>query len=138
MYFLGALTNSPKTLTYYAGVFRGVLGAGEEICFGPDSIPIPFIEEAGGLFAFYGVGILVFYYLCLIHINETNYFKDGEDGVIVPNHVLAERGLQGEQIVSEGEEERARWIRRKGVLFRKIIEMRNVVGSWVFPCLKRD
>lgn len=47
----------------------------------------------------------MFYYLCLFHISETNYFKDGEEGVIVPNHVLAERGLQGDRVVSEAEEE---------------------------------
>lgn len=95
MYFLGAMSNSPVKLAHYSGVFRGVLGAGEAVCFGLDSIEIPFVKEAGGIFAFYAAGVIVFYYLAWFHIDETNYFKDGETGVIVPNHILEEKGLQG-------------------------------------------
>ncbi|TKA24753.1 hypothetical protein B0A50_05741 [Salinomyces thailandicus] len=94
-YFIGALTNSPVKLAHYAGVFRGVLGAGEAICFGIDSIEIPFIDEAGGVFAFYCAGIIAFYYLGWFHIDDSNYFKDGEVGVVVPNHVLQEKRLEG-------------------------------------------
>lgn len=93
MYFIGAITNSPVKLTHYAGVFRGVLGAGEAICFGLDSIDIPFIKEAGGIFAFYCAGIISFYYLGWYHIKETNYFESDEEGVVVPNHILEEKGI---------------------------------------------
>lgn len=96
-YFIGALTNSPVKLAHYAGVFRGVLGAGEAICFGLDSIEIPFIDEAGGIFAFYCAGVIAFYYLAWYHIDDSNYFKDGEDGAVVPNHILHEKGLDGEE-----------------------------------------
>ncbi|KAK6396800.1 hypothetical protein LTR65_008698 [Meristemomyces frigidus] len=95
-YFIGALTNSPVKLAHYAGVFRGVLGAGEAICFGLDSIEIPFIKEAGGIFAFYCAGVIAFYYLAFYHIQDTMYFEDGEDGVVVPNHILHEKGLDSE------------------------------------------
>jgi len=87
------MTNSPTKLAHYSGVFRGVLAAGEAICFGLDSIEIPFIKEAGGIFAFYAAGILGFYYLALTQIDETNYFKDDEVGAVVPNHILEEKGL---------------------------------------------
>lgn len=97
-YFIGALTNSPVKLAHYAGVFRGVLGAGEAICFGLDSIEIPFIKEAGGIFAFYCAGIIAFYYLGWYHIDDSNYFKDGEVGVVVPNHILHEKGLDGQEV----------------------------------------
>lgn len=90
-YWIGALTNNPRTLTHYVGVFRGVLGAGEALCFGLDSIQIPFLAEAGGVLLFYTIGISVFYYLGLCHMAETNYNKD-EQGAVVPNHVLFERG----------------------------------------------
>ena len=85
-------------LAHYAGVFRGVLGAGEAICFGLDSIEIPFIKEAGGVFAFYATGVMVFYYLAWYHIDDSNYFKKGEIGAVVPNHILKEKGLAGEDV----------------------------------------
>ncbi|KAK5116713.1 hypothetical protein LTR62_007387 [Meristemomyces frigidus] len=97
-YFIGALTNSPVTLAHYAGVFRGVLGAGEAICFGLDSIRIPYVDEAGGIFAFYCLGIVAFYYLAWYHIEDSNYFKSGEEGAVVPNHILQEKGLDGEEV----------------------------------------
>jgi hypothetical protein len=79
------------------GVFRGVLGAGEALCFGLDSIQIPFIAEAGGVLLFYVIGISVFYYLGIVHMAETNYDKK-EEGAVIPNHVLEEKGVitQGE------------------------------------------
>jgi hypothetical protein len=80
------------------GVFRGILGAGEAICFGVDSIEIPFIDEAGGIFAFYFTGILAFYYLGIFHLSDSNYFKEGEIGAVVPNHILRERGIEGEGV----------------------------------------
>ena len=91
-YWIGALTNSPQKLTHYVGIFRGVLGAGEAICFGLDSIKIPFTAEAGGILLFYVIGIGAFYYLGIYHIKDTNY-DHAEEGAIVPNHVLEGEGL---------------------------------------------
>ncbi|KAI8931951.1 hypothetical protein NX059_010851 [Plenodomus lindquistii] len=91
-YWIGALTNSPQKLTHYVGIFRGVLGAGEAICFGLDSIKIPFIAEAGGILLFYVIGIASFYYLGVYHIKDTNY-DHAEEGAVVPNHILESRGL---------------------------------------------
>lgn len=68
-------------------MFRGVLGAGEAICFGLDSIKIPFIAEAGGILLFYAIGICSFYYLGIYHIKDTNY-DHREEGAVVPNHIL--------------------------------------------------
>ncbi|KAL1873275.1 hypothetical protein Plec18167_006324 [Paecilomyces lecythidis] len=89
LYFLGTLTNSPRKSANYAGVFRGFLGAGEAICFGVDSISVPYIKEAGVIFCFYATGVLVFTYLATFHISDTEYFT-GEEGVVVPKHVLEE------------------------------------------------
>lgn len=94
-YWIGALTNNPRTLTHYVGVFRGVLGAGEALCFGLDSIKIPFIAEAGGVLLFYIIGISIFYYLGIYHMADTNYDKS-EEGAIIPNHVLEEKGIVGD------------------------------------------
>jgi hypothetical protein len=91
-YWIGALTNSPQKCTHYVGVFRGVLGAGEAICFGLDSIKIPFIAEAGGILLFYVLGIASFYYLGIYHIRDTNYDRT-EEGAVVPNHILEKEGL---------------------------------------------
>ena len=71
------------------GVYRSFLAAGEAIIFGLDSIAIPYIKEAGVLFAFYTTGIIVFIYLAAFHITDTQYFT-GEEGVVIPNHVLQE------------------------------------------------
>lgn len=68
-------------------MFRGVLGAGEAICFGLDSIKIPFLAEAGGILLFYAIGICSFYYLGIYHIKDTNY-DHREEGAVVPNHIL--------------------------------------------------
>jgi hypothetical protein len=91
-YWIGALTNSPEKLIHYVGVFRGVLGAGEAIIFGLDSIKIPYIAEAGGILLFYVIGICVFYYLGFYHIKDTNY-NHVEEGAVVPNHILEGEGL---------------------------------------------
>jgi hypothetical protein len=73
-------------------VFRGVLGAGEAICFGLDSIQIPFLAEAGGILLFYVIGISSFYYLGIYHIKDTNY-DHREEGAVIPNHVLEDMHL---------------------------------------------
>ncbi|RYO36302.1 hypothetical protein AA0111_g3112 [Alternaria arborescens] len=105
-YWIGALTNSPQKLTHYVGVFRGVLGAGEAICFGLDSIKIPFIAEAGGILLFYVIGIASFYYLGIYHIQDTNYDRT-EEGVVIPNHILETEGVTpGQEIVSRDREEK--------------------------------
>lgn len=99
-YWIGALTNSPQKLTHYVGIFRGVLGAGEAICFGLDSIKIPFIAEAGGILLFYMMGIASFYYLGIYHMTDTNYDKT-EKGAVVPNHILEREGLPPTHEVDE-------------------------------------
>jgi len=83
-------------LTHYAGCFRGFLGAGEAICFGVDSIGVPFAKEAGVIFAFYLAGIVSFYYLGWYHIEETLYFKEDDAGVVIPNHILEARAALNE------------------------------------------
>ncbi|KAF2251755.1 hypothetical protein BU26DRAFT_242849 [Trematosphaeria pertusa] len=97
-YWIGAVTNSPQKLTHYVGVFRGVLGAGEAVCFGLDSIKIPFLAESGGILLFYVIGIASFYYLGIYHIKDTNY-DHHEQGAVIPNHILEGRGLtEGQNI----------------------------------------
>jgi hypothetical protein len=39
--------------------------------------------------------VLVFAYLAAFHITETEYFN-GEEGVVIPKHVLAEHAYDGE------------------------------------------
>ncbi|KAL2434948.1 putative membrane protein C6F6.04c [Exophiala dermatitidis] len=100
LYFLGTLTNSPRKSANYAGVFRGFLGAGEAICFGVDSTEVPYMKEAAVIFAFYTAGVLIFAYLALYHIRETEYFN-GEDDVVIPKHVLEEHP---EAVTMEGKQ----------------------------------
>ncbi|KAK5213263.1 hypothetical protein LTR41_000842 [Exophiala xenobiotica] len=100
LYFLGTLTNSPRKSANYAGVFRGILGAGEAICFGVDSIAVPYMKEAAVIFAFYTTGVLVFAYLAAFHIRETEYFN-GEDDVVIPKHVLEEHAAEAQSIRGE-------------------------------------
>ena len=71
----------------WQGVFRGFLGAGEAICFGLDSIAVPYIKEAGVIFTFYTTGILIFAYLAAFHIKDTKYFTH-EEGVVIPKHIM--------------------------------------------------
>lgn len=70
------------------------MGAGEAICFGLDSIAVPYIKEAAVIFTFYTTGIIVFGYLAAFHIRETEYFN-GEEDVVIPKHVLEEHQAQG-------------------------------------------
>ncbi|KAF9886549.1 hypothetical protein FE257_011321 [Aspergillus nanangensis] len=95
LYFLGALTNSPKISANYAGVFRGFLGAGEAICFGVDSLKVPYMKEAAVIFTFYTSGVLIFAYIAACHIKETEYFN-GDDDVVIPKHVLSEYVQEGQ------------------------------------------
>ncbi|KAF2112537.1 hypothetical protein BDV96DRAFT_601941 [Lophiotrema nucula] len=101
LYFLGCFSNSPRKAANYAGVFRGFLGAGEAICFGVDSIAVPYIKEAAVIFAFYTAGVFIFLYLALFHISETEYFKH-EEGVVIPKHVIEEARADG--VLPESEE----------------------------------
>lgn len=71
------------------GVYRSFLAAGEAICFGVDSIGFAYVKEAGIIFAFYALGVIVFIYLAAFHITETEYFA-GEEGVVIPKHVVEE------------------------------------------------
>lgn len=98
MYFLGCFTNNPRVAANYAGVFRGFMAAGEAICFGMDSIAIPFVDEAGAIFAFYAAGVLGMVYLAAFQIRETKYFEEAE--VTIPKHVQAEHehALVAEQV----------------------------------------
>lgn len=57
---------------------------------------MPYIKEAGVLFAFYATGVLVFLYLATYHISETQYLA-GEEGVVVPVHVAEELELVGKE-----------------------------------------
>jgi hypothetical protein len=82
-------------------VFRGFLGAGEAICFGVDSIAVPFVKEAGVIFAFYATGIMVFAYLGAFHIKETQYFTHEAD-VVIPKHVLEEHAISGNAVSTDG------------------------------------
>ncbi|KAK5790676.1 hypothetical protein VI817_007963 [Penicillium citrinum] len=105
LYFLGALTNSPKKSANYAGVFRGFLGAGEAICFGVDSVMVPFMKEAAVIFTFYTSGVLIFTYIAAFHIKDTEYFN-GEEDVVIPKHVLSEHtddGQSGKQSTEANE-----------------------------------
>lgn len=89
------LTSLLETDRQCQGVFRGFLGAGEAICFGVDSIDVPFMKEAAVIFTFYTTGVLVFAYLAAFHVTETEYFN-GEDDVIIPKHILAEHHITEE------------------------------------------
>lgn len=83
-------------------MFRGFLGAGEAICFGVDSISVPYVKESGVIFAFYTTGVLIFVYLAAFHIKETKYFT-GEDDVVIPKHVLEEHAQEGGVVETEEE-----------------------------------
>ncbi|KAH6670604.1 hypothetical protein B0J14DRAFT_628416 [Halenospora varia] len=90
MYFLGTLTNDPIKGSHYAGGFRACLAAGEAVIFGLDSLLIPYIKEAGIIFAFYLTGICIYIYMAIFVVEETKYFQ--EENVVVPTHVLEEAG----------------------------------------------
>lgn len=83
----GALTNSPVRLSHYMGVWRGFLAAGEAICFSVDSVKIPYRTFAGGILTVYSMGIVVLFFLTATQVEETCYFKEGEQGVVVPNYI---------------------------------------------------
>lgn len=90
MYFLGTLTNDPIKGSHYSGGFRACLAAGESVVFGLDSLDIPYIKEAGIIFAFYATGILIYIYFAVFVVEETKYFQ--EENVVVPTHILEETG----------------------------------------------
>lgn len=86
-------------------MFRGFLGAGEAICFGVDSVMVPFMKEAAVIFTFYTSGVLIFTYIAAFHIKDTEYFN-GEEDVVIPKHVLSEHtedGKPGEQSTEANE-----------------------------------
>ncbi|KAH8803409.1 hypothetical protein F5884DRAFT_507263 [Xylogone sp. PMI_703] len=104
MYFLGTLTNDPIKGSHYAGGFRACLAAGESVVFGLDSLEIPYIKEAGIIFAFYATGILIYIYFALFVVEETKYFQ--ESNVVVPIHVMEETGhaVEATEVEAEGKE----------------------------------
>jgi hypothetical protein len=55
---------------------------------------VPYIKEAAVIFTFYAAGVLIFLYLALFHISDTEYFSH-EEGVVIPKHVLEEAKHDG-------------------------------------------
>ena len=55
---------------------------------------MPYIKEAAVIFTFYTAGVLIFLYLALFHISDTEYFSH-EEGVVIPKHVLEEARADG-------------------------------------------
>lgn len=100
LYFLSCMTNSPRKAANYAGVYRSFLAAGEAVVFGIDSAGVSFLNMAAVLFAFYTAGVLIFLYLALFHITETQYFT-GEDDVVIPQHVLEAHEVAGQGLDEE-------------------------------------
>lgn len=90
------------------GVFRAVLGAGEAVNFGVDSIGVPYVKEAGVILAFFATGVGCLLYLALFEIKETMYFQEAE--VVVPHHVYEEKGLkdphQGQDVANAEDKEK--------------------------------
>lgn len=62
------------------GIQRGFLAAGEAICFGVDSIGIPYVVFASVIFGLYAIGIAGLSFLGFYYITETNYGRE-DDGV---------------------------------------------------------
>ncbi|KAI3395007.1 hypothetical protein diail_1896 [Diaporthe ilicicola] len=69
-WFIGALDLPPEKLSYYMGVQRGFLAAGEAICFGVDAARIPYVAFSGAIFGFYAAGIGALAYMCVFHVAE--------------------------------------------------------------------
>jgi len=62
---------------------------------------VPYVKEAGVIFAFYATGVIVFAYLGAFHIKESKYFTHEED-VVVPKHVLEEHQITGNALSTDG------------------------------------
>ncbi|RFU30759.1 hypothetical protein B7463_g5580, partial [Scytalidium lignicola] len=89
-WYLGAMSNDPVVCANYSGLSRCLLGLGQGMMFGIDASGVPFINEAGAMFALFTssiLGMLVFATFCL---EETRYFK--EDHVIVPIYAQEQFG----------------------------------------------
>lgn len=67
-WFIGALGLPPEKLGHYMGVQRGVLAAGEAICFGVDAARISYVAFSGAIFGFYVAGIGALAYMCTFHV----------------------------------------------------------------------
>ncbi|ORY64795.1 uncharacterized protein BCR38DRAFT_431019 [Pseudomassariella vexata] len=82
-WLIGALTMSPDKLSHYMGAQRGFLAAGEAVCFGVDSIKIPYVTFASAIFDFYLVGIFALAYLCIYYVTEKNDSLENEHDMAV-------------------------------------------------------
>jgi hypothetical protein len=91
-YLFSTLTNDPIKRRYYAGGFRACLAAGESVVIGLDSLLIPYVKEAGIIFAFYFAGICIYAYMALFVIEETKYFQ--EENVLVRRTFWRRRGMR--------------------------------------------
>ncbi|KAF3399911.1 hypothetical protein F1880_008461 [Penicillium rolfsii] len=108
LYFLGALTNDPYTSSHYGGGFRSALAAGEALFFGIDSLSIPFVREAGAIFALYAIGTLIFAFVAIYGVEDSLYFK--EDHVIIPLEISKKMTIDGAnpgEVVVEGDKKLA-------------------------------
>lgn len=92
MYFLGCLTNNPRLAANNAGVFRGIMAAGEAVTFGLDSRGVPFKIEAGLILGFYALAFFTMGYLALFVLEDSKYFQEEE--VTIPEHVRREHDIQ--------------------------------------------
>ncbi|KAI5476488.1 putative membrane transporter protein [Pseudohyphozyma bogoriensis] len=86
-WIMAALTNSPRKLARYGGLFKGTVSGGMSVAFGIDSTLPNFYAEWGYAIALQTIGLVIMFYLVYSQVKESLYFQ--EDDVIVPVAVMA-------------------------------------------------
>ena len=93
---VASLSNDPVKVAFYSGFTKGTASLGLCICFIMDSQQVTYMRQAIAMFVIYTVGSVSLLYVIIYHMKDSDYFL--EEDVVVPVHVLQEKGKVVESI----------------------------------------
>ena len=75
-WLMGALSNEPRKLAYYAGFYKSIQTAGAAVIWRVDALKAPFRALFGSSWGLCGAGLLVAFPLVWAKIHETNIHRE--------------------------------------------------------------
>ena len=75
-WLMGALSNEPRKLAYFAGFYKSIQSAGAAVIWRVDALKAPFRAIFASSWALSGAGLIVAFPIVLMKIRETNVHRE--------------------------------------------------------------
>jgi len=73
---MGALSNDPRKLSYFAGFYKSIQSAGAAVAWRIDALKVPFIDLFASSWGLCGAGLLFAFPVVWAKIKESNIHKE--------------------------------------------------------------